>query len=808
MKKLLSIIYSLLAISASAQTLTLGELQTLCKLSNWETGANTLTRKGWEYHNSKRGDTYEYSTISYAYGKDAWYDDRATAWFRFYTYNGRVEEIDYQPTDNAYKAIKNSLAANGYKQTDSKIYDNSIAAFYSSPSFVLVIQTSTQERAYGGGTMVSYIITLTRKGGIYDNDNGEKVDYYYGTSNIKERYTLKDGKRHGKCYSYFEDGTLQSVITYVNGKGNGSYIFYNENGKPKISGTLLNGEKNGLITEYDEYGDKNFEYTAKNGKANGKFTAYHYNGKIRATGNYIDDKKDGLITNFDTDGRKIKECFYKNDEKNGKYIEYLYNDDGDMTIQTIGNYANDKKDGYWETKMLKDGKWYTVIYSNYTNGMLHGAAKEWEAGCDSIVYCNYQFGKLHGEYIVKRGSFLLNSQFLFDDENLFISDNGQYSDGKKTGHWTYQNQFFQIEAEGNFVNDKKEGLWKYYYINNALDCIANYHNGELDGKFTKFKEAYMANNYFSNPSLDYMKQDIKDSIDYICNYKNGERHGHYERHDNDGNIISEGEYFFDKRYGRWIDIDTTEDAKYCWNYKNGKPDGLCEEFAYSSGRKRYTNNFTDGVLDGRQYWYNIDGSTFLENNFKNGVMQSQIMYNDDKTKQFEFELIEKRSSNFTGRITSFYTHQENSDISKIATEYYYNIHPDSLLTRILPLTLSNYKPQPQGKTQVYDHQNRIIIDGQNYNGRNNGNWTFRFYNQNVYYIENKDDTNKPWLFYALDTDQPYSGKFTRTENKNGRDLNATYKVKKSLIEEVVYADPSTGKSVFKDKYKDGLLIKK
>ena len=91
MKSILSIIFSLLVVSTSAQTLTLGELQTLCKLSDWETGSNTLTRKGWEYHNSKRGDTYEYSTISYAYGKDAWYDDRATAWFRFYTYNGRVE---------------------------------------------------------------------------------------------------------------------------------------------------------------------------------------------------------------------------------------------------------------------------------------------------------------------------------------------------------------------------------------------------------------------------------------------------------------------------------------------------------------------------------------------------------------------------------------------------------------------------------------------------------------------------------------------------------------------------------------------
>ena len=68
--KVLTLLLTFLAFSASAQNLTLSELQILCKLSNWETGAQTLSRKGWEYHDSKRGDTYEYSTITYAYDKD------------------------------------------------------------------------------------------------------------------------------------------------------------------------------------------------------------------------------------------------------------------------------------------------------------------------------------------------------------------------------------------------------------------------------------------------------------------------------------------------------------------------------------------------------------------------------------------------------------------------------------------------------------------------------------------------------------------------------------------------------------------
>ena len=804
MKNILAILFILQSTYAASQNLTLTELQNLCKQSNWENGANILTRKGWEYHNSKRGDTYEYSTISYAYGKDTWYDDRATAWFRFYTYNGRVEEVDYQPTDNAYKSIKATLSANGYKQTDSKIYDKAIAAFYSSPSFILVIQTSTQERAYGGGTMVSYIITLTRKGGIYDNDNGEKVDYYYGTTKIKERYTLKDGKKNGKCYSYFEDGTLESVITYVNGKGNGSYIFYNENGKPRISGTLLNDEKNGIITEYNEYGDKNIEYTTKNGKANGKFTVYHYNGKIRATGNYLNEEKDGLITEFDTDGKKANECYYKSGEKDGLCKEYAYNDDGELALIISGNYKNDEKDGYWETKVLKDGKWHIAVYSNYSNGTLHGAAKEWQADCDSVVFCNYNYGKLEGKYQEKRR--FLGAGFLFDDGNLYTDVDGQYYNGKKTGHWTYRNKMMQKEVEGDFVNGYKEGLWYYYYINQLIESIANYHNGKLDGKFIKIKEDYLFNKTLDPSSLDFIKKDIKDSIDYICYYKNGELNGHYEKHDNDGNIIAEGDFYNNLRNGRWTEIDIADDTKWMSNYVNGKLYGVCERFSPSFG-KTHTYNYKNGVLDGRQVWYQLrTNSPLMESEFKNGHLQKQTVYKEDKTKSSEFKLTKEGTTSFNGSIIAYYSEQDNSEIGKIVGNYYFNIHPDSILSRPFIIIANTDNKQKNGKMQIFDHQNRIVIDGTYTYGKQSGNWIYSFYNQNLYYIINHDNESAPWLFYTYGSDTPYSGKFTRPETNGGTSVIAVYKIKKSLIEEIVYTDPTTGKTIKKEKYKNGLPI--
>ncbi len=774
MKKIITLfLFCAIVISTSAQNLTLSELQNLCKLSNWENGANTLTRKGWEYHDSKRGDTYEYSTISYAHSKDEWNGKYASAWFQFYTYNNRVERIAYQPTDNAFKAIKASLASNGYKQIDNQIYNNFISTTYNSPSFTLVIETTTQERMYGNGTIVSYNIYLTRKGGIYDDDNGEKVIYYYGTSTVKERYTLKNGKRNGKAYAYSENGKLQGEFTYSNGALTGAFTVYHDNGNPSVSGTLINGEKNGLCTEYDYYGNKKSEQYYKNGKYEGKVTIFNSNGQIDEIGNFT------------------------NGEKNGLFVEYIYDNNGEISIQITGKYFNDNKDGLWETKILMDGEWKTILYSNYSNGKLHGASKEWTPDSDTIVICNYNYGILDGKYQVKGG--FLGMRNIFNDNTLVTITDGYYTNGKKSGYWTYKNALMQPVAEGKYVDDEKEGIWKYYYINSHLDCIANYHWGKLHGKYIKYKKQIALNSFNGSNEI------IKDSIDYICNYSFDELNGHFERHDNNGNIISEGDFYNNMRNGRWTETDIKNDAKCYLNYVNGKLDGLCEIFSYSSGTKMYTNNYKNNKLEGRQIWWDYDGKLFMESDCKNGYVQRETVYNNG-LKYYEINITKKSSYSFSINVTIYYTEKDNPDISRSIKGFYVNEHPDSVLTRpFCNLMNQETKKQAQGKIIQYDRQNREVVNGEYSNDKETGNWTYTYYDQNLYYIQFKDDNSTPMLFYTID-DTPYSGKFTREENKSGTNCIAVYKIKKSLIEDVTYQNPQNGKTIVKKKYKDGLPL--
>ena len=163
MKKiLLLLMFFAVASVATAQSLTLAELQNLCKLSNWQTANDMLTRKGWEFHSSSKGDYDHYASIEFAFSKSDWNAEYATAWLVLYIDGSQVEKVNYVAPKNTYNVIKNSLAANGYKRIDNQIEDGNITTFYSNSTYNLKLIQATTESEYGG-TKTSYRISISRK---------------------------------------------------------------------------------------------------------------------------------------------------------------------------------------------------------------------------------------------------------------------------------------------------------------------------------------------------------------------------------------------------------------------------------------------------------------------------------------------------------------------------------------------------------------------------------------------------------------------------------------------------------------------
>lgn len=161
--KILTLLLLFITISATAQTITLAELQNLCKLSNWQTGNDILTRKGWEYYGSDKGDASHYATISFAYDLSDWDGDYASGWARlFIDDDGHVERVYYNGPNAAMNTIKNSLAANGYKRINSEIDNSNITTIYANNTFELKFTTFTSDTQLGG-TKASSSIVISRK---------------------------------------------------------------------------------------------------------------------------------------------------------------------------------------------------------------------------------------------------------------------------------------------------------------------------------------------------------------------------------------------------------------------------------------------------------------------------------------------------------------------------------------------------------------------------------------------------------------------------------------------------------------------
>ena len=443
-----------------AQSLSLNDLQMICNKSNWEQVNQYLMNKGWEYYESEKGSSTRYNTITWSFNKS--YGDRAEAWFYIYTYEGFPNKIAYSVFNKpAYSKIQNSLNSLGYKLTDSEIDDNEITSIYSNNMFVLKITTEKREKkddfSYYDESITAYRFLLIKKSGVYDPDNGKKVEYWYGDV-IQAEYTLKEGNLEGSLKTYYENGELKKQGFYKNGKANGKFI------------------------EFDENGNKTAEY------------------------NMLEDQPNGLATIFEKNKKSIEKVYEKG-ELNGQYTEYYYDDDNNLNMKVQGFYKSDEKNGTWYTFVVNDNEIDTVEIRNFKNDLRHGNFKEY-LNSDTIEISNYYNDVREGSYIMKT-----KTTGYITDEYLPISwwntaCEGYYTNGQRDGNWKFYSMGI-LSEEGKYKNDQKSGKWtKYVTMGNHSGEIlseTDYRNDIENGTYKRFFE------------LDLITDSTSENISYKFN---------------------------------------------------------------------------------------------------------------------------------------------------------------------------------------------------------------------------------------------------------------------------------------------------
>jgi antitoxin component YwqK of YwqJK toxin-antitoxin module len=82
-----------------------------------------------------------------------------------------------------------------------------------------------------------------------------KYNYYFSGSDIVEQTVeIRNGKRHGECLNYYDNGNINSTITYNNGIQNGFTRSYDPNGLLIRQSKFKNGSYHDKSIEYYENG--------------------------------------------------------------------------------------------------------------------------------------------------------------------------------------------------------------------------------------------------------------------------------------------------------------------------------------------------------------------------------------------------------------------------------------------------------------------------------------------------------------------------------------------------------------------------
>jgi antitoxin component YwqK of YwqJK toxin-antitoxin module len=756
------------------QKLSLTDLINLCSKKNWEDVNQTLLAKDWTYYDSEKGNTNKYNTITWSFNKE-YYSDKAQGWFYLYTYEGFPNKISYSVFNKqSYSLIQNSLSTAGFKLINSEIEDNEVVSTYGNVSYTLMVSTEKRtDDDWSDRSTTAYQITLIKKAGVYDEDNGKKTEYYYDDV-VKMEYTLSNGKLHGPFKMYYENGNL------------------------KMTGSYLNGVEHGNFVDYDEYGIKEADYVQSNGKVNGVAKVY----------------ENGMLAYSNT---------FKNGIKNGQHITYYNNGDGSCNFKLVGGYLNGEKNGTWKLLYLGDSKERVLKIENYNNGIKNGAFLDVEG--DSIIVGTYKNDEIDGKYRVYTdlNRLVFGGVINTDTAKAKLRSEGYFFAGLKSGYWKNYDVSGTLRSEGRFLNNEETGEWKYYHAewsdlpySKQLLLVENYANGKLDGKSTRYsyltKEEYPCSEKDEN-SLDTCTRFVYEKVFEVSFYKNGMLNGPFESRDSLNNIVTKGDFRNDSREGEWLhrySMKNENDSTYYiyqkGNYQNNKEEGKWIEY-YKEGEISITSHYQNGKLHGEYIDWNSFGKPREIKQFDNGKFRELITYDSLGVKKIKkYEISEKGFTGYKIKETQFlnnsyivqeYQLQKDKQIDHNWFELMFLIAIDRKMS-------GEAKGFKDGFYGIYDSEDKPLVTGKYYKEERIDLWTFYYYDHGIkiesHYKNDKSTDEK----YLKLNGELFSGEFTFVDNENG--IEEIRKVKDGLRNgKTIYKDLKTDKTIKKESYQKGVL---
>ncbi len=137
--------------------------------------------------------------------------------------------------------------------------------------------------------------------------------YHADSTTIKAEGRVVKGKIDGLWRSYYEDGQIQSTITYKDGIADGVAFFYYDNEKQttRVELTFQEDKVTGVYREFYENGNRKAMLNFTEGQPDGTAEFYYDSGVIKIAGRYKNGAKEGKWKHYSETGELISKDKWK-----------------------------------------------------------------------------------------------------------------------------------------------------------------------------------------------------------------------------------------------------------------------------------------------------------------------------------------------------------------------------------------------------------------------------------------------------------------------------------------------------------------
>ena len=207
---------------------------------------------------------------------------------------------------------------------------------------------------------------------------------------------------------------------------------------------------------------------------------------------------------------------------------------------------------------------------------------------------------------VKNGEF----KSFYNTSPYNVRVEGEYKDGKRTGHWIFYNNRYTTELhkqrEGDYANDIKIGEWIFYKSDGDIHSIGEF-NPEPELNIHKHGEW----KYYSGPNDDLVITSIGE---YDTGNKNGEWNNYYYPSGHLSSVVNWDSTIVDPEFGR----HTLNEGNDYWDdpsvtYYDFKQDVYTTYYDLPGNPIKTKGEFKNGLETGSWTHYYEDGQTIRSN---------------------------------------------------------------------------------------------------------------------------------------------------------------------------------------------------